>query len=130
MSSLHRTTRISPLVETMVSGEQRTGIGGILVNDMNGLCLVSKGNMSSSPPTATTANAISSDNHDDTNSGVYTSLTRLASTLTPYQTASTNNENPSSPLITIEMDGLASIIIKEYDGHTIAMKVPNRTTKD
>lgn len=85
---------------------------------------------SSSATTATTANMISSDNHDDTNSGVYTSLTRLAATLTPYQTASMNNENPSPPLITIEMGGPSSILIKEYDGHTVAMKVPNRTTKD
>ena len=104
----------------MVSGEQRAGVGGILVNDLNGLCLVSKGNMSSTgekPPAS------------DNNSGVYTSLTRLASTLTPYQTATMNNENPPSPLITIEMEGPASIIIKEYDGHTVAMKVPNKRTK-
>ncbi|OEU15592.1 hypothetical protein FRACYDRAFT_240285 [Fragilariopsis cylindrus CCMP1102] len=89
---------------------------GILVNDLNGLCLISKGNMSSSATTNTNTN----------NSGVYTSLTRLASTLTPYQTANMNNENPPSPLITIELEGASSILIKEYDGHTVAMKVPNR----
>lgn len=121
MSSYSRTARISPLVEAMVSGE-RAGVGGILVNDLNGLCLISKGNMTTSTESAANIS-------DGNNSGVYTSLTRLASTLTPYQTASMNNENPPSPLITIEMDGPTSILIKEYDGHTVAMKVPNRTTK-
>ncbi|MGK3749811.1 MAG: hypothetical protein ACI8RD_002108 [Bacillariaceae sp.] len=89
---------------------------GILVNDLNGLCLISKGNMSTSATTNTNTN----------NSGVYTNLTRLASTLTPYQMANMNNENPPSPLITIELEGPTSILIKEYDGHTVAMKVPNR----
>lgn len=111
MNGTQRTSRISPLVEAMVSGEQRAGVGGILVNDLNGLCLVSKGSM--------VANSSS-------DSGVYTSLTRLASTLTPHQTAIANNENPPSPLITIEMDGEASILVKEYDGHTVAAKVPNK----
>ena len=122
MNSPQRTSRISPLVEAMVSGEQRA----ILVNDLNGLCLVSKGNMSSAVKSTTPSNTVII---EDNNRGIYTSLTRLASTLTPYQTASTNNENPPSPLITIEMDGPASIIIKENDGHTIAMKIPNRGTK-
>ena len=118
MNSAQKPSRLSPLVELMVSGEQRNGVGGILVNDPNGLCLVTKGNMSSS--------SANSSGGDNTSSGVYTSLTKLASTLTPYQTSRVNNENPSSPLITIEMEGDASIIIKEYDGHAVAMKVPNR----
>jgi len=105
----HKAARISPLVEAMVSGE-REGVGGILVNDLNGLCLLCKGDMA-----------------DTNNSGVYTSLTRLASALTPYQMSSMGNDNPPSPpLITIELEGAASILIKEYDGHTVAMKVPNR----
>ena len=126
-SMLQRTSRISPLVEAMVSGEQRAGVGGILVNDLNGLCLVSKGNMTTT--TTTTAATVTSSANN--NSGVYTSLTKLASTLTPYQTSSTNNENPPSPLITIEIDGPSSILVKEYDGHTVAIKVPNNngTTK-
>mmetsp|Transcript_1425 Transcript_1425/g.2468 ORF Transcript_1425/g.2468 Transcript_1425/m.2468 type:complete len:127 (+) Transcript_1425:3-383(+) len=107
------TTRTSPLVEAMVSGD-RAGVGGIVANDMNGLCLISKGNMTTP----------SSDSND---TGVYTSLTRLASALTPSQTASMNNENVSSPLITIEMEGPSSLLIKEYDGHTVAIKVPNTT---
>ncbi|KAG7369192.1 regulator complex protein LAMTOR5 [Nitzschia inconspicua] len=96
--------RISPLVESLISGG-RAGLGGILVNDVNGLCLVSKGDM---PMT-----------HD---SGVYTNLTRLASKLTPDGKSGANS---TPPLITIEMDGPASLLIKEYDGHTVAMKVPN-----
>jgi len=128
---MHRATQVSPLVEAMVSGEHRANVGGLLVNDVNGLCLISKGNMSTSTPTSTTtAMTASGDNHDDANSGVYTSLTRLASTLTPYQEASMNNENPLSPLITIEIDGPASILVKEYVGHTIAIKVPNRNATD
>ena len=125
MSLLQRTSRTSPLVEALVSEEQRVGIGGMLVNDLNGFCLVSKGNMSQVAEKPQTSSG--ADNNDSNKSGVYTSLTRLASTLTPYQTASTNNENPTSPLLTIEMDGPASLIIKEYDGHTIAIKVPNKT---
>ena len=109
-----RSTRISPLVEAMVSGE-RAGVGGVLVNDLNGLCLLSKGDMS----TTTTAESVT----DGDNSGVYTSLVRLASTLSP-------NEKSPSPLITIEMEGPASILIKEYDGHTVAMKVRNMTKEN
>lgn len=127
MNPSQRKSRISPLVEAMVSGEQRDGVGGILVNDLNGLCLVSKGNMSSaSGKLSSTSDVMSS---DENCSGVFTSLTRLASSLTPYQTANINKENPPSPLITIEMDGPASIIVKEYDGHTVAMKVPNKKTE-
>jgi hypothetical protein len=127
MNTSQRTSRISPLAEAMVSGEQRAGVGGILVNDLNGLCLVSKGSMSSTAAKSSkTSGRVSGDGN---NSGIYTSLTRLASNLTPYKMAIMNNENPSSPLITIEMDGPASTIIKEYDGHTVAMKVPNRATK-
>lgn len=100
----HQATRMSPLVESLVSGD-RAGVGGILCNDSNGLCLVSKGNMNS-----------------DNESGVYTSLVRLASQLTPYQQASMNNENPPSPLITVETNS-TSILVKEYDGHTVAIKV-------
>jgi len=124
MNSSQRMNRMSPLSEVMVFGEQRAGVGGVLVNDVNGLCLVSKGNMCKTAST-TTSNLISSDK----NSGVYTSLMRLASNLTLCQTASMNNENLPSPLITIEMDGPTSIIVKEYDGCTIAVKLPNKATK-
>jgi hypothetical protein len=104
----------SPLVEALVSSGDRAGVGGIIANDVNGLCLVAKGN-----------------NFTDSNdTGVYTSLTRLASQLTPYQQAATNDNaavtNLSAPLITIEMEGPASLLIKDYDGHTVAIKVPNK----
>jgi hypothetical protein len=59
-------------------------------------------------------------------SGVYTSLVRLASQLSPQQQATMNNETIPAPLITIETD-TTSILVKEYDGRTVAMKVPNST---
>jgi Ragulator complex protein LAMTOR5 len=99
-------TKTSPLVESLISGD-RAGVGGILANDVNGLCLVSKGNMPMS--------------HE---SGDYTNLTRLASKLTPYANSGSNS---SPPLITIEMEGPTSLLIKEYDGHTVALQVPNAT---
>jgi hypothetical protein len=57
-------------------------------------------------------------------SGVYTSLVRLASQLQPQaQMQSLNNETPPAPLITIETDA-TSILVKEYDGRVVAMRVP------
>lgn len=83
-------------------------IDGILCNDPSGLCLMSKGTMK--------------DNED---SGAYTSLARLASQLSFLQQQQvTNMSNGESPLITIETD-TSRILIKEYDGHAVAMKVPN-----
>jgi hypothetical protein len=64
--------------------------------------------------------------NSDNESGVYTSLVRLASQLTPQQEASMNNESPPAPLITVETD-TTSILVKEYDGHTVAMRVPYST---
>lgn len=98
-------TRTSPLVESILTGSNRDGVAGILANDVNGLCLVSKGSMP-----------------EGVDSGVYTNLTRLASQLSAA-TASSN----INPLITIELEGPASLLIKEYDGHTVAIKVPNAT---
>ena len=109
----------SPLVEFMISGD-RTGVGGILANDANGLCLIDKGNMVTTT-TVSTRNAGTDASCD--NSGVYTSLAKLASTLTPCQSAKSSSSSP--PLITIELEGPTSILIKEYDGHTVAMRVPN-----
>mmetsp|Transcript_65353 Transcript_65353/g.98578 ORF Transcript_65353/g.98578 Transcript_65353/m.98578 type:complete len:104 (-) Transcript_65353:52-363(-) len=95
---------MSPLVNALVNGD-REGVGGFLCNDPSGLCLVSKGNMSCG-----------------NESGVYTSLVRLASQLSPNQQAHAAN----APLVTIETDN-SSILIKEYDGHTVAFTVPNST---
>ena len=127
----------SPLVESLLSGD-RIGVGGILCNDPNGLCLVSKGNM-------VTADHSSSNNNNNNNgggggnvncsnddkSGVFTSLVRLSYQLQELQqqhpSLNNNNEstphNASSPLITIETD-TSAILVKEYDGHAVAMRVP------
>ena len=106
----------------MISGD-RAGVGGILANEVNDLCLIDKGNI----VTPTVArNGVAHTGGD--NSGVYTSLTKLASTLTPCQTAKSTSASP--PLITIEMEGRTSILIKEYDGHTVAIRVPNVNKKD
>jgi hypothetical protein len=128
-------TRTSPLVDSMISGD-RAGIGGILANDVNGLCLIDKGNMMMMPTMTVGGTAPTASTSVCDNSGVYTTLSRLASTLTPCRTMKTSSVSSSSspsassslsssPLITIEMEGPTSILIKEYDGHTVAMRVPN-----
>jgi hypothetical protein len=107
----------SSLAESLLTGD-RAGVGGFLCNDPNGLCLVAKGKMMTNDPT-------------NSNSGVYTSLVRLASQLQEHQ-PSVNKEstthNSSSPLITIETDTTA-ILVKEYDGHAVAMRVPRTETR-
>lgn len=137
MSSAHRlgqthapatARQLPPLVESMVSGDRAGDVGGILANDVNGLCLISKG-MHTTKTATTTATG------ETHHAGVYSSLTRLAATLTPYKQqvmnagqASNNGRRPTSaPLIAIETDGPSSLLIKEYDGHTVALKVPNRS---
>lgn len=83
-------------------------VDGLLCNDQSGLCLVSKGTMK-----------------DGKDSGAYTSLSRLASQLSfPNQEQTTNMNSTESPLITVETDK-NKILIKEYEGHAVAMKVPN-----
>jgi hypothetical protein len=89
----------TPLVDSLVSGD-RQGVGGILCNDSVGLCLSSKGEI------------------DSSNSGVYTNLVRLASQLQQQGEAT-----DSAPLITIETDASA-LLVKEYDGHAVALRVP------
>ena len=121
----------SPLVESLLSGD-RIGVGGILCNDPNGLCLVSKGNMVASDHSNNNNNGCSGGNvisSNDDKSGVFTSLVRLSYQLQELQQQhpSLNNEstphNSSSPLITIETD-TSAILVKEYDGHAVAMRVP------
>lgn len=87
------------------------GIQGIVCNDSTGLCLASKG-----------------EPMDTTNSGIYTSLVRLANQLEGNHTSVDPREPISSPpLITVETES-TNILVKEYyDGHTIAMKVPSRS---
>lgn len=59
-------------------------------------------------------------------SGTYTSLVRLASQLYPQQEGGMSTD---APIVKIETDS-SSILVKEYDGHTVAMKVPNRVDSD
>lgn len=73
---------------------------GLVLNDPLGLFIASEGRV------------------DTTNTGVYTSLVRLASQL--HGAADTAQQ----PLITIETDD-ATILVKAYDGHTVALRVPS-----
>jgi hypothetical protein len=68
----------------------------IICNDPNGLCLAASGNM------------------DKKTSGVYTSLLNLASRLEPTEAAPKR--------IVIETSS-ATIHIKDYEGHAVAVKV-------
>jgi Ragulator complex protein LAMTOR5 len=69
----------------------------IICNDPNGLCLAASGDM------------------DKKTSGVYTSLLRLASGL--------GGGGEPCKRIVIETAS-ATIHVKEYEGHAVAMKVP------
>ena len=92
-----------PLVESLISGD-RSEVGGVVCNDPNGLALLTEGKL-------------------ERDSGVFTSLTRLASQLSPARA----DESLPAPLITIETEESA-ILVKEYDGHAVAIKVPNSST--
>ena len=84
---------------------------GILCNDPSGLCLSATGSF-------VERNAKKLTNMDDAvTSGVYTSLTKLAQQLPPAAS------NAPPPLITVETDDF-NLLLKEYDGHAIALKVP------
>jgi len=100
-----QSTQTSRLVDNLLTGD-RAEIEGISCNDPSGLCLLSKGNM-------TSAN----------DSGTYTTLVRLASQI------QTQQGNVEVPLITIETKS-SSIMVKEYDGHAVAMKVPRTVAND
>lgn len=86
----------------VAAGDTRPG-AGILCNDPMGLCIAAEGAAATSD--------------EASNAGVFTSMVRLASQL---QGAA---ESSVSPLITIETDE-ASILVKTYDGHTVALRVP------
>jgi hepatitis B virus X-interacting protein len=83
------------LIQSLLSGDGK-GVGGALCNDQNGMCLGSRGDI------------------DDSRSGVYTSLVKLASQL------DSGNE---PPLITIEYEK-AVLLVKDYDEHAVALRVP------
>lgn len=124
------------LVDSLVSGESSEGVGGILCTDPNGLCLAAKGTMANE--------------NADLDAGIYASLVRLASQLQQSQqqpqqqqssttasdgagggennnTTATAAAKPAAPLITIEGESSA-VLIKEYDGHTVALRVPTTKT--
>jgi hypothetical protein len=82
------------------AGDHREGTG-ILCTDASGLCVASEGSI------------------DVGASGVYTNMVRLASKLQGYS-------REAEPIITIETDE-STTLIKSYDGHTVALKVPTAT---
>jgi Ragulator complex protein LAMTOR5 len=70
-----------------------------LCNDESGFCLEARGSL------------------DSRTSGVYTSLVRLASQL--------EGQIEGVPLITIE-SGKGNIMVKEFDGHAVAVRIPSK----
>mmetsp|Transcript_14510 Transcript_14510/g.17508 ORF Transcript_14510/g.17508 Transcript_14510/m.17508 type:complete len:142 (+) Transcript_14510:79-504(+) len=93
-----------PLVESLLSSDRDNTHGaaatsGALCNDPSGLCLGSRGAI------------------DSSKSGIYTSLVRLAAQIDH------GGHTNDVPLITIETQDSA-VLVKEYDGHTVALRVP------
>ncbi|CAB9509408.1 expressed unknown protein [Seminavis robusta] len=106
------------LVSSSSSPPNNDSSFGILCNDPSGLCLSATGSfLNKEQQTQTLANV-----DDAVNSGVYTSLTKLAQQLHPGPT-------DGAPLITMEYDE-CNILIKEYNGHAIALKVPTLESSD
>lgn len=93
------------LAERMAEG------GGALCNDQNGLCLGHQGDINA------------------TNSGVYTSIAKLASQLDSSidgKGNTTNNQQQAIPLVTIQTDK-AALLVKEYGGRTVVFRVPSKS---
>lgn len=91
---------------------------GLLCNDRSGLCLSATGAFLTDNAKSKQLQSLD----DMASSGVYTSLTKLAQQL---QTPDAGNPAASmAPLITIETDDF-NVLVKEYDGHAIALKVPS-----
>ena len=91
------------LAERMAEG------GGALINDQNGLCLGSQGDISTN------------------NSGVYTSIAKLAnmldSTVDGSSGSSSNQQQAEVPLVSIQTEK-AALLVKEYGGRTVVFRVP------
>jgi len=92
------------LAERMAEG------GGALINDKNGLCLGSQGDISTA------------------NSGVYTSIAKLAnmldSTVDGSSGSSINQQQQTeNPLVSIQTEK-AALLVKDYGGRTVVFKVP------
>eukprot|EP00591_Stephanopyxis_turris_P003837 CAMPEP_0195529748 /NCGR_PEP_ID=MMETSP0794_2-20130614/32387_1 /TAXON_ID=515487 /ORGANISM="Stephanopyxis turris, Strain CCMP 815" /LENGTH=130 /DNA_ID=CAMNT_0040661103 /DNA_START=20 /DNA_END=412 /DNA_ORIENTATION=+ len=75
--------------------------GGALCIDSSGLCLGSKGII------------------DTSRSGVYNTIAKLASQLNN----GSDGGGGEMPLVSIETN-MACLLVKEYDGHTVVMRVP------
>ena len=113
-ASPHQRQRQPSLLESLMvePAQNATDVGfGILCNDPSGLCLSATGNF------IPQNNSRLASMDDTINSGVYTSLTKLAQQLQP------GSGDNVAPLITIETEE-SNLLVKEYDGHAIAMKVP------
>jgi len=92
------------LAERMAEG------GGALINDQNGLCLGSQGDIST------------------TNSGVYTSIAKLANMLDntidgSSESSSNSQQQTENPLVSIQTEK-AALLVKDYGGRTVVFRVP------
>lgn len=98
----------SKIMDSLTRGEERSKVSGVLCNDANGLCLISKGALRAE------------------DSGIYSTLVRLASLLSPSQGTHGGLAiaGITTPLITLESEAW-SALIKEYDGRTVAIRVPS-----
>ena len=96
------------LAERMAEG------GGALINDQNGLCLGSQGDISTN------------------NSGVYTSIAKLANMLdntvdgSSGSSSSNSPQQAKNPLVSIQTEK-ASLLVKEYGCRTVVFRVPTET---
>lgn len=133
MASMENPSEIVSLDSILSNAGTNSGNEAVaaLCNDASGLCLGSRGAI------------------DTSRSGLYTKIIRLASQLDPYGsddtgaphtsgnvvggkdvTESRNAKNTNKndlefppPFVSIETD-LADIFVKEYDGHTIVLRMP------
>jgi Ragulator complex protein LAMTOR5 len=99
------------LLEGFLASQQQPSGYGILCNDPSGLCLsATKSFLHNRDHTKKLSNL-----DDAVNTGVITSLTKLAHQLSASTAAPC--------LITLEYEE-SNLLIKEYDGHAMALKVP------
>jgi Ragulator complex protein LAMTOR5 len=114
--------KTSILSEIMPTLEGDASSSGLVVNDPMGLCIVAEGSLTSDQ------------------AGVFTNLLHLAAQLPTSPTATSELPSPTmevsattgklnSSTVTIEMED-ASIVIKNYDGYTLALELSNGTTDE
>jgi len=127
--------RAPSLLDGILDGEDlsaaasnHSGGFGILCNDPSGLCLSATGSFLTDNNNNNTAGGSGGGYvclDDSVQSGVYTSLTKLAAKLYPGPAAITAPAAVANaaPLITIEREE-SNFLVKEYDGHAIVVKVP------